>query len=212
MINEKLDIIALGEGLIELSCEVSLSESSNFHKYYGGDSLAAAISARRLGSKVGFITKVGNDYFKDYDKWKEVLEKYLKEQFLLTMHGYDYNDAYNRFSALFDEKNAKVDKDYLEHLKRLDNIVNENNAIEKEGTFEDDEFVEGKDFNTTINKIKSFFGSVKSKTTHAFNPLINYLGIKCKKCDHLLKSHEELTEGCLICNECPKNDNLCKSK
>lgn len=66
MNNEKLDIIALGEGLIEMSCEVSLSKSEIFNKNYGGDSLATAIAATRLGSKVGYITKVGNDYFKEY--------------------------------------------------------------------------------------------------------------------------------------------------
>ena len=66
MNRDKLDIVAIGEGLIEMSCEVSLGSSSNFHKYYGGDSLATAIAAKRLGSKVGYITKVGNDYFKDY--------------------------------------------------------------------------------------------------------------------------------------------------
>ena len=84
--------------------------------------------------------------------------------------------------------------------------------LKKKDTFKNDEFVERIDFNTKVNKIKSFFGSVKSKTSHTFNPLINLLGIKCKKCEHLLKNHEELTAGCLICNECPKNDNLCKSK
>ncbi|MBR1754451.1 sugar kinase [bacterium] len=66
MVSEKLDIVALGEGLIELSSEISLSRSETFNKYYGGDSLATAIAAKRLGSKVGYITKLGNDYFKEY--------------------------------------------------------------------------------------------------------------------------------------------------
>lgn len=66
MISEKLDIIALGEGLIELSCDGSLGDSTVYNKYFGGDSLATAIAAKRLGSKVGFISKIGEDYFKDY--------------------------------------------------------------------------------------------------------------------------------------------------
>ena len=66
MFSEKLDILALGEGLIELSCESSLACSDKYFKYYGGDSLATSIAAKRLGSKVGYITKVGKDYFKDY--------------------------------------------------------------------------------------------------------------------------------------------------
>lgn len=69
---EKLDIITLGEGLIELSSDVSLSRAESLDKYYGGDTLAAAIAARRLGSKVGYITRVGCDYFKEFlmDSWQ----------------------------------------------------------------------------------------------------------------------------------------------
>lgn len=70
--DEKLDIITLGEGLIELSSDVSLSLAQSLDKYYGGDTLAAAIAARRLGSKVGYITRVGCDYFKEFllDSWQ----------------------------------------------------------------------------------------------------------------------------------------------
>lgn len=69
---EKLDIIAIGEGLIELSSDVSLSTAVSLDKYYGGDTLAAAVAARRLGSKVGYITRVGCDYFKEFlmDSWQ----------------------------------------------------------------------------------------------------------------------------------------------
>jgi 2-dehydro-3-deoxygluconokinase len=71
--NDKLDIIALGEGLIEMSSDINLANADVFNKYYGGDSLATAIAAKRLGSKVGYITKLGNDYFKDYflDMWNK---------------------------------------------------------------------------------------------------------------------------------------------
>jgi len=70
--DEKLDIITLGEGLIELSSNVSLSLAKNLDKYYGGDTLTAAVAARRLGSKVGYITRVGCDYFKEFllDSWQ----------------------------------------------------------------------------------------------------------------------------------------------
>ncbi len=70
--DEKLDIIVIGEGLIELSCDVGLSLAKSFDKYYGGDTLAAAVAARRMGSKVGYITRVGCDYFKEYlmDSWQ----------------------------------------------------------------------------------------------------------------------------------------------
>lgn len=70
--DEKLDIITLGEGLIELSSDISLSMTESLNKYYGGDTLAAAVAARRLGSKVGYITRVGCDYFKEFlmDSWQ----------------------------------------------------------------------------------------------------------------------------------------------
>lgn len=64
--DKNLDIITIGEGLIELSSEISLSLTDSLNKYYGGDTLAAAVAARRLGSKVGYITRVGSDYFKDF--------------------------------------------------------------------------------------------------------------------------------------------------
>lgn len=70
--DEKLDIITIGEGLIELSSNDSLSSAKSLDKYYGGDTLAAAVAARRLGSKVGYITRVGCDYFKEFlmDSWQ----------------------------------------------------------------------------------------------------------------------------------------------
>lgn len=70
--NEKLDIITIGESLIELSSDISLSLAASLDKYYGGDTLTTAVAARRLGSKVGYITRVGCDYFKEFllDSWQ----------------------------------------------------------------------------------------------------------------------------------------------
>ena len=69
---EKLDIIAIGECLVELSTNAKLVNTGCLYKYYGGDALATAIAALRMGSKVGFVTRVGNDSFKDYllDSWQ----------------------------------------------------------------------------------------------------------------------------------------------
>ncbi len=71
MENQSLDIITIGESLIELSSDTKLSNTKCLYKYYGGDSLVSAVAASRLGAKVGFITRVGNDPFKDYlmDSW-----------------------------------------------------------------------------------------------------------------------------------------------
>ena len=72
--NEKLDIITIGESLIELSTDKSLTDASSLDKFYGGDTLTTAISALKLGSKVGFISRIGMDFFKDYllESWQEV--------------------------------------------------------------------------------------------------------------------------------------------
>lgn len=70
--SEKLDIITIGESLIELSSDVSLSLAESLQKYYGGDTLTTAVAAKRLGSRVGYITRVGCDHFKEFlmDSWQ----------------------------------------------------------------------------------------------------------------------------------------------
>ncbi len=67
-----LDIITIGESLIELSTDKPLSCADSFTRYYGGDTLAVAISALRSGAKVGYITKVKNDGFGEYllESWQ----------------------------------------------------------------------------------------------------------------------------------------------
>ena len=66
------DLITIGESLIELSTNKKLGDSDYLQKYYGGDSLVVALAAKRLNSKVGFITCLGDDSFKDFllDSWK----------------------------------------------------------------------------------------------------------------------------------------------
>lgn len=70
--NTNLDLITIGESLIELSADTKLADADYLAKYYGGDTLATAITALRMGSRVGYITKVGDDYFKDYllESWQ----------------------------------------------------------------------------------------------------------------------------------------------
>ena len=70
--SENLEILTIGESLIELSSSKSLAYSQTLDKYYGGDTLCTAIAAQRLGSKTGYITRVGNDPFREYllDCWQ----------------------------------------------------------------------------------------------------------------------------------------------
>ncbi len=73
MDSQKLDLITIGESLIEFSTNQKLSQAECIHKYYGGDSLVVAISAKRLGANVGFITCLGEDPFKNFmlENWKK---------------------------------------------------------------------------------------------------------------------------------------------
>ena len=66
MQDNTFDIITIGESLIEFSTNQRLKDAECLHKYYGGDSLVVAVAAKRLNSKVGFVTCLGNDAFKDY--------------------------------------------------------------------------------------------------------------------------------------------------
>lgn len=69
---DSLDIISIGECMIELSTNEGLMNAECLHKYYGGDTLNTAVAAARLGSKVGYITRVGRDSFQTYllDSWQ----------------------------------------------------------------------------------------------------------------------------------------------
>lgn len=64
--NDSLDIISIGECMIELSTRKSLIYAEVLQKYYGGDTLNTAVAAARLGSKVGYVTRVGQDSFKTF--------------------------------------------------------------------------------------------------------------------------------------------------
>lgn len=69
---DNLDIIAIGECMVELFTDESLTYAKTLNKHFGGDSINTAVAAARLGSKVGYITKVGTDSFKDFflDVWQ----------------------------------------------------------------------------------------------------------------------------------------------
>lgn len=63
---EKLNIITMGEVLVELSNTQSLTYSDTLDKYFGGDTLTTAVAALRMGAKVGYITKIAGDAFQDF--------------------------------------------------------------------------------------------------------------------------------------------------
>ena len=58
--SETLDIVALGEPLLELS---QLSGSARYEQGFGGDTSNAAVAAARQGARVAYIARVGADMF-----------------------------------------------------------------------------------------------------------------------------------------------------
>lgn len=63
---QKPDIAIIGECLIELSANGSLADTSTLNKFFGGDTVTTAVTAARLGGKVAYLTKVGNDGFSEF--------------------------------------------------------------------------------------------------------------------------------------------------
>ena len=62
----KVDIAIIGECLIELSANGTLADTSTLNKYFGGDTVTTAVAIARLGGKVTYLTKVGNDGFSEF--------------------------------------------------------------------------------------------------------------------------------------------------
>jgi len=62
----KADIAIIGECLVELSANGTLADASTLNKYFGGDTVTTAVAIARLGGKVTYLTKVGNDGFSEF--------------------------------------------------------------------------------------------------------------------------------------------------
>lgn len=58
-----LTLLGLGECMVEISAAEPLAEAECLRRSYGGDVLNSLVVASRLGSRCGFISKVGDDPF-----------------------------------------------------------------------------------------------------------------------------------------------------
>jgi len=63
-----VDMVSIGECLIELFSEEPIETSDTFTRSLAGDSFNILVAASRLGTKTGYITKLGDDPFKGYLK------------------------------------------------------------------------------------------------------------------------------------------------
>lgn len=59
----RLDLIGIGECMVEFYSAEPLATASQLQRAYGGDVLNALVANGRLGGKTGFITRVGDDPF-----------------------------------------------------------------------------------------------------------------------------------------------------
>lgn len=59
----RLEIITIGEAMVEMSTNKPLDTASQFTRSFAGDAFNTAIAASRLGSSVGFITRLGSDIY-----------------------------------------------------------------------------------------------------------------------------------------------------
>ena len=62
----KVDIAIIGEGLVELSSNGTLADTSTLNKFFGGDTVTTAVAVARLGGNVTYLTQVGNDGFSEF--------------------------------------------------------------------------------------------------------------------------------------------------
>ncbi|GII89866.1 sugar kinase [Sinosporangium siamense] len=58
-----MDVVVIGEPLVEFSSRRSLSEADTFTLSFSGDALNAAVAAAALGVQVALVTRVGADEF-----------------------------------------------------------------------------------------------------------------------------------------------------
>ena len=126
---KKLDIISLGECMIELYGSDSLSKSPTFHKSYAGDTMNMISMASKLGLKCGYITNVGDDPFKDYllDEWKslnidlkytQIIEGFNAVHFTVLQNDNNRQFVYYRKNSAASKIDYKlINDDYLKSTK-----------------------------------------------------------------------------------------------
>ncbi|SVD57047.1 uncharacterized protein METZ01_LOCUS409901, partial [marine metagenome] len=126
---KKLDIISMGETMIELYGSGSLSQSPVFHKSYAGDTMNMISMASKLGLHCGYITNVGDDPFKDYllDEWKslnidlectQIIEGFNGVHFTVLQNDNNRQFVYYRKNSAASKLDSKtINEDYLKSSK-----------------------------------------------------------------------------------------------
>ena len=58
-----LDLISIGECMVEFHCDGPMARAKSFQRAFGGDTLNLLVAASRLGCACGYVTRVGDDPF-----------------------------------------------------------------------------------------------------------------------------------------------------
>ena len=61
-----LDVVAMGESLVEFFADEPMATAPAFTKAVGGDTFNMCCAAARIGGRSGYVTRVGDDPFADY--------------------------------------------------------------------------------------------------------------------------------------------------
>jgi len=188
--NEKLDIITIGESLIELSTPSSIKSSECFNKNYGGDTLVTAVAALRSGAKVGYITKVGDDVFGEYllSAWKsEGLEsssvKLSKGQNGIYFVGHNNNarefQYYRQKTAASTLSISDIDFDYIKSAKLIyaTGFVQSLSLNTKECVQEVFKFAKENGVLTSYDPNCQKYGTGRDEAVENFNMISDYIDI-----------------------------------
>jgi len=62
-VGRPLDLVGVGEAMVELFADEPLGTAAALRRAYGGDVLNTLVGAARLGARVGFVSRVGDDPF-----------------------------------------------------------------------------------------------------------------------------------------------------
>lgn len=121
----QLDLIGVGECMVELSSTLPLQTAKTLDVRYGGDVMNALVMAGRLGANVGFVSKVGNDVFGPglLERWREenidlthsLLVDGRNGLYLISLLGDDTHEFwyYRAGSAASNLGPADIDGDYI---------------------------------------------------------------------------------------------------
>ena len=76
----EFDIVSIGECMVEFYSDKPFIDAQSFHKSFGGGTLSVLVTASRLGSRSGYISRIGEDDFAPY-----LLQEMLNEKIDLSL-------------------------------------------------------------------------------------------------------------------------------